>query len=62
MTDTWKRLDEITARISGILPPVPFEVTVPNALAVAIFAEATKAGIKPETIILEAVRSYLGEG
>lgn len=61
MSDTWKRLGDITARIEGILPPVTFIVPLQGTLAVALYAEAMKTDNKPETIIAEALRAYMGD-
>lgn len=61
MTDTWQRLGDITARITHKLAPEPFEVTLQASLAAAVRREAAKSGNKPETIIAEAVRFYLGD-
>lgn len=58
--DTWQKLGDITARIADRLQPVHFEVVIQGSLAVALMAEATKTGNKPETIIQEAVRAYMG--
>lgn len=59
--DNWQKLGDITARITDRLAPVVFNVELSGPLAVALYAEAMKAGNKPETIIAEAVRSYLGD-
>jgi len=61
VTDSWQKLGDITARITGILAPVPFTVELQGPLAVALCAEAMKSGNKPETIIAEAVRAYMGD-
>lgn len=61
MTDTWQRLDAITARVLDILSPVTFHVPLHGPLAAALKEEAAKAGRKPETIIAEAVRAYMGD-
>jgi hypothetical protein len=61
MTDTWKSLGEITARITDRLAPVTFTVPIQGSVAVALMAEAMKSGNRPETIIAEAVRSYMGD-
>lgn len=61
MTDTWQKLGDITARITDRLQPVKFEVSLQGSIAVALMAEATRTGIKPETLIAEAVRSYMGD-
>lgn len=62
MTDTWQKLGDITKRVTGHLAPVTFSVPVQGSLAVAVIAEAIKSGNKPETIIAEALRAYMGEG
>lgn len=61
MTDNWKSLGDVTARITDRLSPVSFTVPLQGSLAVALMVEATKSGNKPETLIAEAVRSYLGD-
>ena len=61
MTDSWQKLGEITARITDRLAPVVFTVPLHGSLAVTLMAEAMKTGNKPETIIAEAVRAYMGE-
>lgn len=59
--DTWEKLSEITARVTDRLAPVTFIVPVQGSLAVAVYAEAMKSGNKPETIIAEALRAYMGD-
>jgi hypothetical protein len=59
--DNWQKLGDITQRITDRLAPVSFRVELSGPLAVALCAEAMKGGNKPETIIAEAVRSYLGD-
>lgn len=61
MTDNWQSLGSITAGIVNRLSAVPFEVELHHSLAEAVRREAAKSGNKPETIIAEAVRSYLGD-
>lgn len=61
MTDNWQSLGSITAKIVDRLQPVNFEVKIAGSVAVALMAEATKTGNKPETIIAEAVRVYIGD-
>ena len=61
MTDTWQKLGDVTARITDRLAPVTFIVPVQGTLAVAVIAEAIKAGTNPETIIAEALRAYMGD-
>jgi hypothetical protein len=61
MTDSWQKLGEITAKIADKLAPVPFEVTLSGPLADAVRQEAKRLGNKEETIIAEAVRSYMGD-
>lgn len=58
--DNWQSLGSITARIVDKLSPVPFEVKLHHPLAEAVRLEAAKTGNKPETIIAEAVRFYMG--
>lgn len=59
--DTWQKLGDITARITDRLAPVVFNVEINGPLAVALYAHAMKTGAKPETVIAEAVRSYMGD-
>jgi hypothetical protein len=59
--DSWEKLGDVVARVTGRLAPVVFNVQLDGPLAVALFVEAMKGGNKPETIIAEAVRSYLGD-
>lgn len=59
--DTWQKLGDITNRIEGILPPVTFIVPVQGSLAVALIAECMKTDNKPETLIAEALRAYMGD-
>jgi hypothetical protein len=61
VSDNWKRLDEITKRITGRLAPVIFIVPIDGPLAVALYDHAGKTGNKAETIIAEAVRAYMGD-
>lgn len=61
MTDSWKSLGEITAKITDSLLPVTFSVPLHGPLAVAVKEEAAKVGSKPETLIAEAVRAYMGD-
>lgn len=60
MTDNWQKLGDITKRITGRLAPVSFIVPLQGELAVAVYAEAMRSGVKPETIIAESVRAYMG--
>lgn len=59
--DSWQKLGDITARIVDQLKPVTFSVPLQGSLAAAVRAEAEKSGSKPETIIAEAVLSYMGD-
>jgi hypothetical protein len=56
-----KNLAEITARIKDTLAPVTFIVPLQGTLALAVYVEAMENGHKPETIIAEAVRAYMGD-
>ena len=58
---SWQKLGDITARIVDELEPETFSVPLHGPLAAALRAEARKTGNKPETIIAEAVRSYMGD-
>jgi len=59
--NNWQKLGDITAKIVDKLASVPFEVTLSGPLAEAVRREAKRLGNKEETIIAEAVRSYLGD-
>lgn len=61
MTDTWQKLGDITAKITDKLSPITFHVPLHGPLAAALKEEATKTGYKPETLIAEAVRVYIGD-
>lgn len=61
MTDSWQKLGEVVARVTDRLAPVTFTVPLQGSLAVTLIAEAMKTGNKPETIIAEAVRAYMGD-
>lgn len=61
-----KRLEQRTA-LKGVLArvdhlaPVTFIVPLNGPLAVHLMAYAQAEGLKPETIIAEALRAHLGE-
>lgn len=59
--DTWQKLGDVVERITDRLAPVVFTVPLQGSLAVTLMAEAMKTGNKPETIIAEAVRAYMGD-
>lgn len=61
MIDTWQKLGDITAVIIDRLQPVTFSVPLQGSLAAALKEEATKAAQKPETLIAEAVRAWMGD-
>lgn len=61
MTDNWQKLSDITTRVIADLVPVTFFVTLSGPLAEALKKEASMEGSKPETLIAEAVRVYLGD-
>lgn len=61
MTDSWQKLGDVVARVTDRLAPVTFNVPLQGTLAVSLIAEAMKTGNKPETIIAEAVRAYMGD-
>jgi hypothetical protein len=61
VTDNWQKLGDVVARVTDRLAPVTFTVPLQGSLAVSLIAEAMKSGNKPETLIAEAVRSYLGD-
>lgn len=59
--NNWKSLGEITSKITDRLAPVTFSVPLQGSLAVALMVEATRSGNRPETIMAESVRAYLGD-
>ncbi len=59
--DNWQSLGSITARIVDKLAPQTFSVPLQGSLADAVRRQAQKSGNKPETIIAEAVRAYMGD-
>lgn len=61
MTDTWQKLGDITAQIITDLDPITFSVTLSRPLADAVKKVAAEEGSKPETLMAEAVRAYMGE-
>lgn len=61
MTDNWVGLGVFTERIVRRLETETFSVPLQGALADAVKREAAKSGNKPETIIAEAVRHYMGD-
>ena len=61
MTDSWQKLGDVVERITDHLAPVVFTVPIQGPLAVTLIAEAMKSGNKPETIIAEALRAYMGD-
>lgn len=61
MTDNWKSLSDATNSFLGKIAPVPFEVKLQRSLADAVRQEAVRSGNKPEAIIAEAVRHYIGD-
>lgn len=61
MRDTWESLGGITARIVKKLEPEVFSVPLQGTLAAALKKEASKVGSKPEVLIAEAVRAYMGD-
>jgi hypothetical protein len=59
--DNWQKLGDIVERVTDRLAPVTFTVPLQGSLAVSLMAEAMKTGNRPETIIAEAVRAYMGD-
>jgi hypothetical protein len=60
--DNWQSLGSITNRIvENLRPTETFSVPMQGTLADALRREASRAGNKPETLIAEAVRLYLGD-
>lgn len=63
MTDAWKPLGEVAKTIvQKIGEPTWFEVPLAPELTDALTAYSKRVGQKPETIIAEATRAYLGAG
>lgn len=58
---TFQSIGDVTTRLVDKLRPVTYEVEVQGSLAAALRRYAAKEGKKPETIIAEAVRSYMGD-
>lgn len=61
MQENWKALGAVTARIAGRIAPVVYDVSLSGPLAARLDAYAEEQRAKPETIIAEALRSYLGD-
>jgi hypothetical protein len=61
VTDNWQSIGSVAARIVDRLKPETFSVPLQGPLAGAVRREAEKSGNKPETIIAEAVRAYMGD-
>jgi hypothetical protein len=59
--DHWQKLGTVTARIVDKLAPVTFSVPLHGPLAAALKEEAAKSGNRPETLIAEAVRVWMGD-
>jgi hypothetical protein len=55
--DNWRTLGDFTQRITERWV---FVVPLSGELADAVRSEARKGGNRPETVIAEAVRAYLG--
>lgn len=58
---TFQKVGDVTVRLVDKIKPVTYEVEVQGSLAAALRRYAALAGKKPETIIAEAVRSYMGD-
>lgn len=58
---SFERLGEVTRRITNRLAPVVYDVPISGPLAARLDAYAEEQKAKPETIIAEALRSYLGD-
>ena len=61
MDENWKSIGGIAARLADKLAPVTYSVPLQGSVAVALKDYAAREGKKPETIIAEALRSYLGD-
>lgn len=58
---TFQQLGDITRRITNRLAPVVYDVPISGTLAARLDAYAEEQRVKPETVIAEAVRSYIGD-
>jgi hypothetical protein len=58
---TFQQLGDITRRITNRLAPVVYDVPISGPLAARLDAYAEEQRVKPETVIAEAVRSYIGD-
>lgn len=61
MTDNWQTLGSVSARLVDRLEPTFYEVPLDPALSNRLARYAASEGKKPETIIAEATRAYLGD-
>lgn len=59
--DNWQKLGDVTNKIVDRLAPVYFPINLNGPLADALRREAARVGKRPETIIAEAVRAYMGD-
>ena len=61
MDENWKKLGDVVSDIVDELGPATMFVNLPRPLIVALFDHAAATNHRPETIIQEAVRVYLGD-
>jgi hypothetical protein len=61
MEDNWRPIGGVMRHMLDRLAPVTYAVPLQPSLANALDKYAAKEGKKPETIIAEATRSYLGD-
>ncbi|MGE0056259.1 MAG: hypothetical protein AB7S74_18850 [Hyphomicrobium sp.] len=58
---TFQNTGDVAVRLDNTLKPVTYEVPLQGSVAAALRRYAAKEGKQPETIIAEAVRSYMGD-
>jgi hypothetical protein len=61
MSDSFQSIGSIAARLLDRLKPVTYAVPLDPSLANVLARYALEQGKKPETIIAEATRAYLGD-
>lgn len=60
MKDNWQQIGDVARRVVNGLAPVTYIVPLHGELAVKLERYAADEGYNAETIIAEAVRSYIG--
>jgi hypothetical protein len=53
--------NSVLARIEGHLAPVHYMIRIPGPLAIQVEMYAAEEGYNAETIVLEAIRAYMGD-